>query len=131
MLVRLLWHWLVLFVGLYLITLVTPISFAHWSDLGWAAFILILVNTFIRPILIFFTLPLVLVSLGLFILVINALILYILPHFVPGFNVPGFWSAFFGGILLSIITGIFGGIDRRTSVRRVNITPRNDKVIDI
>ncbi len=131
MLVRLVWHWLVLFVGLYLITLVTPISYDAPSDLAWAAFVLILANTFIRPVLIFFTLPLVLISLGFFILVINAIILYTLPHFVRGFHVPGFWSAFFGALLLSVVTAIFGGMDRRVHVQRVAARPTLGKVIDI
>jgi putative membrane protein len=137
MLVRLLWHWLVLFVGLYIVTCVTPISYDHPSDLGWAALVLIVANTFVRPVLIFFTLPLVLISLGFFILIINALILYALPHFVPGFHVPGFWSAFFGALLLSIITAIFGGMDRRATIRRVDMRPPagsgsgSGKVIDI
>ena len=135
MLVRLLWHWLVLFVGLYVVTWITPISFDHPSDLAWAAFILIIANTFVRPVLIFFTLPLVLLSLGLFILVINALLLYWIPNFVHGFHVPGFWSAFFGALILSIITTIFGSIDRRVYVRRIDARPGSgagsNKVIDI
>jgi putative membrane protein len=131
MLTRLLWHWLVLVVGLYLVTLITPISFDAPKDLVWAALVLIVANTIIKPLLIFFTLPLVILSLGLFLLVINALILYLVPHFVHGFHVPGFFSAFFGALLLSLVTGIFGGIDRRASVRRVSAPRRNDKVIDI
>ena len=132
MLMRLLWHWAILVFGLYLITLITPISFDAPKDLAWAALILILVNTFIKPILILISLPLVLLTLGLFLLIINAIILYTLPHFVPGFHVPGFFSAFFGSILLSLITGFFGGLDKRASVRRVDAnTPRSGKVIDI
>jgi putative membrane protein len=132
MLTRLIWHWLVLVFGLYIITLITPISYDTPKDLFWAALVLILVNTFIKPILILFTLPLVLLSLGLFLLVINALILYALPNFVSGFHVPGFFSAFFGALILSLITGFFGGMDRRAvAVRRVETRPRNDNVIDI
>ena len=86
-----------------------------------------------KPILIFITLPLVLMTLGLFLLVINALILYWIPDFVHGFHVPGFWSAFFGAILLSIITGIFSGWEKRT--RRAAPSSRSrhttGKVIDI
>jgi len=132
MLIRLFWHWAILVFGLYLITLITPISFDAPKDLAWAALVLILVNTFIKPLLILFTLPLVVLSLGLFLLIINAIILYTLPNFVHGFHVPGFFSAFFGSVLLSLITGFFTGYERRVSVRRVDInTPRSDKVIDI
>jgi len=131
MLIRLLWHWLVLVFGLYLITLITPISYDAPRDLFWAALVLILANTFIKPILILISLPLVLLTLGLFLLIINAVILYLLPHFVSGFHVPGFFSAFFGSILLSLITGFFGGLDRRASARHVSAQPRDGKVIDI
>jgi putative membrane protein len=131
MLKRLFWHWLVLVFGLYVVTLITPISFDAPKDLMWAALVLILANTFVKPILILISLPLVLVTLGLFLLIINAIILYTLPHFVSGFHVPGFLSAFFGSVLHSLITGFFGGLDRRASMRRVDATPRDGKVIDI
>src|SRR5271154_6801209 len=121
MFIRLFMHWAILVFGLYLITLITPISFDAPKDLAWAALVLILVNTFIKPILILISLPLVLLSLGLFLLVINAIILYTLPHFVPGFHVPGFFSAFFGSVLLSLITGFFTGYEKRASVRRVHL----------
>ena len=128
---RLLWHWAILVIGLYLVTLITPISYDKPTDLIWAALLLIVANTIIRPILILFTLPLVLLSLGLFLLIINAVILYTVPHFVHGFHVPGFLSAFFGSLLLSLITGLFTGYERRVSVRRMNVNPRSGKVIDI
>ena len=124
MVMRLLWHWAILIFGLYVITLITPISFDAPKDLAWAALVLILVNTFIKPILILISLPLVLLSLGLFLLIINAIILYTLPDFVTGFHVPGFFSAFFGSVLLSLITGFFTGYEKRVSVR-------SGKVIDI
>jgi putative membrane protein len=131
MFMRLLWHWAILVVGLFLITLITPISYDAPRDLAWAALVLILVNTFIKPILILLTFPLVLLSLGLFLLVINAIVLEILPYFVHGFHVPGFFSAFLGAILLSLITGFFGGPDRRATTHRIETTRGNSKVIDI
>jgi putative membrane protein len=134
MLMRLIWHWLVLVLGLYLLTLITPlgITFHSTGDLAWAALILILVNTFIKPFLILISLPLVLLSLGLFLFIINAIILYTLPVFVHGFVVPSFTSAFFGAILLSLITGIFTGYEKRASARRSNVNLRpSGKVIDI
>lgn len=131
MLIRLFWHWAILVIGLYLITLITPISFDAPKDLAWAAAVLILVNTIIKPLLILFTLPLVILSLGLFLLIINALILYTVPHFVSGFHVPSFLSAFFGALLLSLITGFFTGYEKRVSVHRVDVNTRGGKVIDI
>jgi putative membrane protein len=129
---RLLYHWLTLVLGLYLISLISPlgISFDRPGDLLLAALIFLIFNAILKPILIFITLPLVLVTLGLFLLVINALILYWIPDFVRGFHVPGFWSAFFGAILLSLITGMFSGWEKRS--RRVAPASRpTGKVIDI
>lgn len=69
-----------------------------------AALILGLVNTIIRPVLVVLTLPVTLVSLGLFILVINALLFLLVAHLVEGFHVAGFWSAFLAAILYSVIS---------------------------
>jgi putative membrane protein len=132
MLLRLVWHWLVLVVGLYLVTLITPISYSSPKDLLWAALVLMVFNAIIKPILVFFTLPLVLLTLGLFLFIINAIILYCVPDLVPGFHVPGFFSAFIGSLILSLVTALFTGYEkRRVSIRRINARPRNDKVIDI
>ena len=133
MFMRLIWHWLVLAFGLYVLTLIKPLGISSDSaeDLLWAALVLILFNTIIKPVLILFTLPLVLLTLGLFLLIINAVLLDWIPHFVPGFHVHGFASAFFGSLLLSLITGFFTGYERRLSVRRMNVGARSDKVIDI
>jgi putative membrane protein len=132
MLLRLFYHWITLILALFFISLIKPLGISYDSkwDLVIAAFILILANTFLKPILILFTLPLVLLTLGLFLLIINAIILYWIPDLVPGFHVPSFTSAFFGSILLSLITGLFSRWERRT--RRVEApATRRDKVIDI
>jgi putative membrane protein len=69
-----------------------------------AALVLGLVNTLIRPLLVLLTLPVTLVSMGLFILVINALLFWMVAHWVEGFAVAGFWSAFLAAILYSVIS---------------------------
>lgn len=69
-----------------------------------AALALGLVNTLIRPVLVILTLPVTLVSMGLFILVINALLFWLVSNVVDGFEVAGFWSAFLAAILYSIIS---------------------------
>jgi len=68
------------------------------------ALILGLVNTFIRPVLILLTLPVTILTLGLFILVINALLFWFVASFIDGFTVTGFWSAFFGAIVYALIS---------------------------
>jgi putative membrane protein len=69
-----------------------------------AALVLGLVNTLIRPFLVLLTLPVTLVSLGLFILVINAFLFWLVAQLVEGFHVAGFGSAFLAAILYSIIS---------------------------
>ena len=69
-----------------------------------AALVLGLVNTVIRPVLVVLTLPVTFLSLGLFILVINALLFWLVAHLVEGFHVAGFWSAFLAAILYSVIS---------------------------
>ena len=69
-----------------------------------AALVLGLVNTLIRPVLVLLTLPVTVLSMGLFILVINALLFWGVAHVVDGFHVAGFWSAFLAAILYSVIS---------------------------
>jgi len=71
-----------------------------------AAFLLGIVNAVIRPILVFLTLPLTLLTLGFFLLVINGLMLWLVAVFVKGFHVNGFWGAVLGSILISIVSWI-------------------------
>lgn len=69
-----------------------------------AALVLGLINTLIRPILVLLTLPVTLLTLGLFILVINGLLFWLVGSFVSGFIVGGFWAGVFGAIVYSIIS---------------------------
>jgi putative membrane protein len=102
---RLLLVWLINAAALlalpYLLASITVDSI--WAALI-AALLLGLVNTFIRPLLVLLTLPATLLTLGLFIFVINALLFWLVGSFVEGFHVAGFWSAFFGAILYSVIS---------------------------
>ena len=68
------------------------------------AVVLGVINLVLRPIFIFLTLPLTILTLGLFILVINALLILLASYIVPGFFVASFWSAFLFGIVLAIIS---------------------------
>lgn len=75
-----------------------------------AALVLGLVNTFIRPVLLVLTLPVTFFTLGLFILVVNALAFVIASWFVPGFTVYSFWGALMGALITSIFSWILNGI---------------------
>ena len=77
-----------------------------WAALV-AAFILGIVNTVLRPILVFFTFPITILTLGLFLLVINGLMLWLVSTVVKGFYVNGFWGAVLGSILISFVSWIF------------------------
>ena len=74
------------------------------------ALVLGLVNAFLRPIFVFFTLPLTIVSLGLFVFVINALLVLLAGYLVSGFMVAGFWWALLFSLIVSVINGILGGL---------------------
>jgi putative membrane protein len=75
-----------------------------------AGAILGFVNAIIRPILFLLTLPLTLVTLGLFIFVLNALCLGLTAALVPGFEIDGFWWAVLGALLVSVVSWILNGI---------------------
>jgi len=75
-----------------------------------AGAILGFVNAIVRPILFFLTLPLTLITLGLFIFVLNALCLALTAAMVPGFTIDGFWWALLGALLISVVSWILNGI---------------------
>ena len=81
-----------------------------------AALALGLINTLIRPLLILLTLPVTLLTLGLFIFVINGLLFWWVGSFVDGFHVSGFWSGFFGAIIYSIISWLLSMLLPRKQV---------------
>jgi putative membrane protein len=75
-----------------------------------AALVLGLVNAVIRPILVLLTLPVTLLTLGLFIFVINGLLFWLVGSFVKGFVVDGFWAGFLGAIVYSVISWVLSGL---------------------
>ncbi len=77
-----------------------------------AAFLLGLVNALIRPVLVLLTLPLTLLTFGLFLFVLNACLLWIVSALVGGFYVNGFWGAMIGSVLISIVTWVFSHLLR-------------------
>src|ERR1700733_9149212 len=81
------------------------IAYGRWSDLLIASLLLGILNAFIRPILIFFALPLLIFTLGLFMLVINALLLYFVGVLMaPHFQVDSFGFAFLGALIISVVS---------------------------
>jgi len=94
-------------VGLWLASkLVYGIEILSTGSLIAAALILGLVNAFVRPVVFLLTLPLTLVTLGLFLLVINAAMLWLTSLFLHGFIVHGFWAALLGSIIVSLASWV-------------------------
>ena len=97
--------WLALAVAIMFTGWVIPgITISSFVSALIAAIVIALVNLFIKPILIFLTLPINILTLGLFILVINALLFLFVAYLVPGIEIDGFWSAFLGALLLTILS---------------------------
>lgn len=104
-------RWLILTVAICLTPyIVSGISVRSFVDALIAALILGILNIVIKPILQILTLPINLLTLGLFTLVINAILLEIVAWLIPGFSIASFWSAILGGLFISIVSWILGWI---------------------
>ena len=86
--------------------IVSGMQFATGWTLLWAALWLGIFNALVRPLLVILTLPLTIVTLGLFLLVVNAAMLGLVAALLDGFALSGFWSALFGSILISIFSAL-------------------------
>lgn len=95
-----------------------------------AALLLGILNAFVRPVLLILSAPLILFSLGIFILVVNALMLLWVPTFVPGFHVDRFGSAFWGAILIGIISWLLSAFFRGSD-GRVHILTHHTQVTQV
>jgi putative membrane protein len=105
-----------------------------------ASLLLGILNAFLRPILLILALPLLLVTLGLFTFVINALLLYLVGNVVKGFHVDGFGAAFKASLVISFVSLIAnsllgtGEVNPQTTRRRTDLPPSDDgggPVIDV
>ena len=103
--------WVINALALLIITYLVPSI--HIRSFGTAlivALVLGLINAVLRPVLILLTLPVTILTLGLFILVVNALCFWLCASLLKGFEVSGFWSAFFGSILYSIVSWLLSAL---------------------
>ena len=114
--------------------LVHGITYQTWLDLLVATFILGLLNTFVRPILMLFSLPLLIFTLGLFTLIINALLLYFVGFLLaPKFNVTSFAAAFWGALVITIVSLVLntltgtGGARFKVETRKVPPPPPRNR----
>jgi putative membrane protein len=83
----------------------------YWSALI-VALVLAVANVIVKPILVIFTIPLTIATLGLFLLVINAIIIMLVDALVPGFTVTNFWWALAFSLILSLINSLFGDLTK-------------------
>jgi putative membrane protein len=111
----------VLLTGLAIFLISTLMPGVEVQNMNYAllvALILTLLNVFIKPILVLLTLPITMVTLGFFLLVINAMIVMLAAKLVPGFMISGFWVALFFSIVLSMTTSLLDamlGPEKRSS----------------
>jgi putative membrane protein len=103
--IKLLVVWLINAVALIAVAYLMPgIAVSSFGAALVAALVLGLVNAFVRPILVLLTLPVTILTLGLFIFVLNGLLFWMVGSWLQGFEVAGFWPAVFGAIVFSIIS---------------------------
>src|ERR1051325_9092304 len=111
---------------------VKGIHYQSWVDLLVASLLLGILNAFIRPILLLMALPLLIFTLGLFILVINAVLLWAVGQLMsPHFSVDGFKSAFWGALIIGIISLLLNSFtgtgNSRVEIRRGNKPPDSNR----
>jgi len=99
--------WLLNSVALLVVAYVLPgVAVASFGSAMIAALVIGLLNMLVKPILVFLTLPITILTLGLFLLVLNALLFWFAGSVLSGFKVNGFWWAVIGALLYSIISGL-------------------------
>lgn len=140
---RFLQSWLICTLAvLVAVRFVPGVQYQNPADLIIASLLLGILNAVLRPVLMLLALPLLVFTLGLFLLVINALLLYLVGFLLqPGFSVANFWAAFWGALVISLVSSILNFLTgrRRGRVvvrRRKTASPRdgrggNGPVIDV
>jgi putative membrane protein len=88
--------------------IIDGVSVESWGSAFLAAIVLGLVNAVVRPFMVMLTLPITAVTFGLFLFVVNALMLWLVAALVPGVSVKGFTPALLGSLLLSILNTLIG-----------------------
>lgn len=115
-------HWAITALALWAASyLFRGIKFDSTGALFIAALLLGFANAVVKPLLIVLTLPLTLLTFGLFLLVINALMILLVSALVRGFKVSGFWTALFASIFISLLSiaigSLVGGSDPATTIQ--------------
>jgi putative membrane protein len=128
----LLMRWTVIAVGVALSALIVPgITYDDGVTLVVVVALLSFFNAILKPLLVLFTLPFVVLSLGLGIWIINALLFLAVSRLVVGFHVHSFWAALWGSLIVSATNLILSGLLRTRRLSRPSPPPKPDDVIDI
>ncbi|MFH1083151.1 MAG: phage holin family protein [Pseudomonadota bacterium] len=119
-------RWLVLTAAVVIASyLISGIEVSSFFSAFFAAAILGVLNTFFRPILLILTLPINIITLGLFTFVINAFLLKMVSGVISGFQVHGFWSAVFGALVISVVNWLLNSfINERGRVEYMDLRKR-------
>ena len=112
-------RWVLNTLALFVVAYVVPhFSYTTFLSLFIAAAVLGLLNALVRPVLFVLTLPITVVTLGLFVIVLNAIMLELTAALVPGFDIEGFGWAMVGAVVLSIVSFFTNRIGRKESDER-------------
>jgi putative membrane protein len=133
---QLLVRWLVLALGVMLATKIVPgITCDDGATLIAVVLLLSFFNAILKPLLVLFTLPFIIVTMGLGVVVINALLFLFVGKLVSGFHVAGFWSAVLGSLVVSVTNILLSSFTRAKKVEGGGAPPpktdKRDDVIDI
>ena len=116
-------RWLVTTVAVYVaVKLIPGITYSSVGALAGASLLLGIVNAFVRPVLLLLSMPFIIVTMGMFIFVVNALLLLFVSQMIPDFRVDGFWSSFFGAIIISLTSWLLSLFFRSSDGRVHTIT---------
>jgi len=120
-------RWLVTTASVWVAAPLAGLRYDHASCLVGAALILGIINAFVRPVILLLSLPFIILTLGIGILIVNALLLMFVSKLVPCFHVGSFGHAFFGAILISIVSWILSAFLRTDNGRMsVRVITRED-----
>ena len=127
---KILLRWFVLSLAVWIAALVVPgIGYDSWQGVLAAALVLGILNAFVKPVLQLFSFPFIVLSFGLFLLVINAVLLRLTAGLVSGFHVSGLWPAMGGSLVISIVSMLLGrsGPSKRIVVDRTETMLSNPR----
>mgnify|MGYP001000321311 CR=1 FL=1 len=108
--IMMIFRWMITTLAVWVAVEIVPgLAYDRWQTLVVAALVLGILNTFVKPILTFISIPAIILTLGVFLIAINAALLKLTALIVKGFTVADWPSAFLGGIIISVVSFCFSG----------------------